>query len=51
MTAHQGLQVKNLRAGYGDTIVLEGVTVDLPPGGTLAAITLSKIESDSFRQV
>jgi branched-chain amino acid transport system ATP-binding protein len=38
MTAHQGLQVKNLRAGYGDTIVLEGVTVDLPPGGTLAVL-------------
>ena len=38
MTAHQGLRVENLRAGYGDTIVLEGVTVDLPPGGTLAVL-------------
>jgi branched-chain amino acid transport system ATP-binding protein len=38
MTAHQGLQIENLRAGYGDTIVLEGVTVDLPPGGTLAVL-------------
>ncbi|HKT19849.1 MAG TPA: ABC transporter ATP-binding protein [Stellaceae bacterium] len=38
MTAHQGLWVENLRAGYGDTQVLEGITVDLRPGGTLAVL-------------
>jgi branched-chain amino acid transport system ATP-binding protein len=38
MTAHIGLQVEDVRAGYGDTIVLEGVTLDLPPGGTLAVL-------------
>jgi branched-chain amino acid transport system ATP-binding protein len=38
MTSHAGLHAENLRAGYGDTVVLEGVTIDLPPGGTLAVL-------------
>jgi len=38
MTAHAGLWIENVRAGYGDTIVLEGITLDLPPGGTLAVL-------------
>jgi branched-chain amino acid transport system ATP-binding protein len=38
MSAHAGLHASNLRAGYGDTVVLEGVTLDLPPGGTLAIL-------------
>ncbi len=38
MTGHAGLRAENLRAGYGDTVVLEGVTLDLPPGGTLAVL-------------
>ena len=32
------LAVANLRAGYGDTVVLEGVSLALPPGGTLAIL-------------
>ena len=38
MSAHAGLHASNLRAGYGDTVVLEGITLDLPPGGTLAIL-------------
>ena len=38
MTRHAGLHAENLRAGYGDTVVLEGVTIDLAPGGTLAVL-------------
>ena len=38
MTRHTGLHVENTRAGYGDTVVLEGVTLDLAPGGTLAVL-------------
>lgn len=38
MTGHAGLHVENIRAGYGDTVVLDGVTIDLPPGGTLAVL-------------
>src|SRR5262245_64558518 len=33
-----GLKVDNLVAGYGDTVVLDGVSLDLPPGGTLALL-------------
>jgi branched-chain amino acid transport system ATP-binding protein len=33
-----GLRVENLRAGYGETVVLDGVSLDLPPGGTLAVL-------------
>jgi branched-chain amino acid transport system ATP-binding protein len=35
---HAGLHVDKVRAGYGDTVVLEGVSVELPPGGTLAVL-------------
>jgi branched-chain amino acid transport system ATP-binding protein len=38
MIAHAGLLAENIRAGYGDTVVLEGVSMDLPPGGTLAVL-------------
>jgi len=38
MNAHQGLALETVRAGYGDTVVLEGVSLDLPPGGTLAVL-------------
>ncbi len=38
MTRHAGLHVENIRAGYGDTVVLEGVSIDLAPGGTLAVL-------------
>ena len=38
MTAHQGLHIAGLRAGYGETVVLDGVALDLPPGGTLAVL-------------
>jgi branched-chain amino acid transport system ATP-binding protein len=33
-----GLRVENLRAGYGETVVLDGISFDLPPGGTLAVL-------------
>jgi len=38
MTRHKGLYVDEIRAGYGDTVVLDGVTIDLAPGGTLAVL-------------
>jgi len=38
MSRHAGLYIDELRAGYGETVVLEGVTLDLPPGGTLAIL-------------
>jgi branched-chain amino acid transport system ATP-binding protein len=38
MSAGQGLRLDDLRAGYGDTVVLEGVSLELPPGGTLAVL-------------
>jgi branched-chain amino acid transport system ATP-binding protein len=33
-----GLKVEGLVAGYGDTVVLDGISLDLPPGGTLALL-------------
>ena len=33
-----GLKVEGLVAGYGETIVLDGVSLELPPGGTLALL-------------
>lgn len=33
-----GLRIDQLRAGYGETIVLDGVSLDLPSGGTLAVL-------------
>jgi branched-chain amino acid transport system ATP-binding protein len=38
MTGHAGLHIADLRAGYGETVVLEGITLDLPPGGTMAIL-------------
>jgi branched-chain amino acid transport system ATP-binding protein len=33
-----GLRIEDLRAGYGETIVLHGISLALPPGGTLAVL-------------
>jgi branched-chain amino acid transport system ATP-binding protein len=33
-----GLTLDNVVAGYGDTVVIEGVSLDLPAGGTLALL-------------
>jgi branched-chain amino acid transport system ATP-binding protein len=33
-----GLQLEAVSAGYGETVVLEGVSLTLPPGGTLAVL-------------
>ena len=36
--AAEGLNLEGVRAGYGDTIVLEGVSIGLKPGATLAVL-------------
>jgi branched-chain amino acid transport system ATP-binding protein len=33
-----GLAIEDVRAGYGETVVLEGVSLALPPDGTLALL-------------
>jgi branched-chain amino acid transport system ATP-binding protein len=33
-----GLEVTDLVAGYGETVVLDGVSLSIPPGGTLALL-------------
>ena len=33
-----GLKVEGLIAGYGETVVLDGLSFELPPGGTLAVL-------------
>jgi branched-chain amino acid transport system ATP-binding protein len=33
-----GLKVEDLVAGYGETVVLDGMTLEIPPGGTLAVL-------------
>ena len=33
-----GLKVEGLVAGYGETVVLDGISFELPPGGTLALL-------------
>jgi branched-chain amino acid transport system ATP-binding protein len=38
MTGGDGLILKGVSAGYGETIVLERVALALPPGGTLAVL-------------
>jgi len=38
MTAAQGLALDAVRAGYGDTVVLDGVSLVLAPAGTLAVL-------------
>lgn len=37
-TGAGGLRIQQLRAGYGETIVLDGVALELRPGGTLAVL-------------
>jgi branched-chain amino acid transport system ATP-binding protein len=34
----EGLSLDGVRAGYGETIVLEGIALDLPAGGSLAVL-------------
>jgi branched-chain amino acid transport system ATP-binding protein len=34
----RGITLEGVRAGYGETVVLEGVSLDLPPKGTLALL-------------
>jgi branched-chain amino acid transport system ATP-binding protein len=38
MNVPAGLALDGVSAGYGDTVVLEGIALDLPPGGTLAVL-------------
>ena len=38
MSAAAGIALDRVRAGYGETVVLEGVSLDLPPRGTLAVL-------------
>ena len=38
MTEPPGLELEGVCAGYGDTVIVEGVALDLPPGGTLAVL-------------
>lgn len=38
MSASAGLVLEKVSAGYGDTIVLEGITLSLSPGGTLVLL-------------
>jgi branched-chain amino acid transport system ATP-binding protein len=38
MTVSAGLVLDNVRAGFGDTVVLEGVSLTLPPKATLALL-------------
>ncbi len=33
-----GLRIEHLVAGYGETVVLDGISLDLPPRGTLAIL-------------
>jgi len=38
MTSAGGLVLEGVSAGYGETVVLEGISLDLPPGQTLAVL-------------
>jgi len=38
MNVAAGLTLTEVSAGYGDTVVLEGISLDLAPGGTLAVL-------------
>jgi branched-chain amino acid transport system ATP-binding protein len=38
VSTDRGLHIDQLRAGYGETVVLDGITLDLPAGGTLAVL-------------
>src|SRR5437660_12457777 len=35
---NEGLLLDGVEAGYGETVVLEDISLDLPPGGTLAVL-------------
>ena len=35
---YEGLALGGVEAGYGETVVLEGISLTLPPGGTLAVL-------------
>jgi branched-chain amino acid transport system ATP-binding protein len=35
---NEGLALDGIEAGYGETVVLEGISLALPPGGTLAVL-------------
>ena len=37
-STNDGLMLDGVRAGYGETVVLEGISLDLAPGGTLALL-------------
>jgi len=38
MTSAGGLVLEGVSAGYGETVVLEGISLDLPPGQTFAVL-------------
>ncbi len=38
MSSTAGLDLKDVRAGYGETVVLNGITLSLAPGATLALL-------------
>jgi branched-chain amino acid transport system ATP-binding protein len=38
MNAEAGLVLEHVSAGYGETVVLEDISLKLPPGGTLAVL-------------
>jgi len=38
VSANRGLHIAGLRAGYGETVILDGIALDLAPGGTLAVL-------------
>src|SRR5579862_564051 len=37
-SSNGGLILDSVEAGYGETVVLEGISLALPPGGTLAVL-------------
>ena len=38
MSSSAGLVLERVSAGYGETVVIEEISLDLPPGGTLAVL-------------
>ena len=38
IASREGLALDGVEAGYGETVVLEGISFTLPPGGTLAVL-------------
>ena len=43
-----GLHVSNLIAGYGATVVLDGISLDVPAGGTLAILGRNGVGKTTF---